>query len=183
MAPARAGLDAGVMRKVVELGLRTGPDEVLHACAMILFAFLFQARSVTVDHVAEGDVEFTDYGGMQARLIYRKGKPTSRPVQLRYPPSPRWVDGTGPPLVLRRWWDSRPGGRGLLNLRTGDKLSTASMGSALKVVLHALGVSAPLGYYYGTHSARIGSFNELSALQFAKVWLIHWMDWATEGMF
>ena len=62
-------------------------------------------------------------------------------------------------------------------------LGQASLRVALDQVLQHLELSAPDGFYYGTHSARIGGFNELSLLQFSKVFLMHRLDWSTESMF
>lgn len=179
----RTGLEASVMRRVIGLGLQTERLTVLAACAMVLFGFMFQARSVTVDHVAPEDVEFAEDHGLSVRLVYRKAKPTARPLLLRFPYNPAWEVGSGPNDVLSRWDALRPGGRGFFNLRSQDELGAASLGSSLKVVLSELDIAAPSGYYYASHSARIGAFNELAGLGFSKVWLLHRMDWTSEAMF
>lgn len=108
----RAGLEAGLLRRVVSLGFQTSKLPTLCACSMLVFELIFQARSVTVDHVAPENVEFSQDKSLSVRLVYRKAKRTARPLLLRYPYSPSWTPGYGPNDLLRRWNELRPGGRG-----------------------------------------------------------------------
>lgn len=50
----RARLDAIFMCRAVELGMRTGKDNVPFSCPMVLLDFVFQARSVPVEHFCNG---------------------------------------------------------------------------------------------------------------------------------
>ncbi|PXF43355.1 hypothetical protein BWQ96_06918 [Gracilariopsis chorda] len=100
---ARAGLDAGVIRRIVALVLDSDDREVVCSCAMLLFAFVFQCRSATVIHVTLTDLKVSDTLGIRAKLVYQKAKRASLPLLLIYPLSSEWEDGTGRHLLLARW--------------------------------------------------------------------------------
>ena len=50
------------------------------------------------------------------------------------------------------------------------------LGSALRSVLVRLRVSPPSGYYYSSHSMRIGSFNELVVLGYRREFIMRRLD-------
>lgn len=178
----RTGCDAELMWRVMEFGLTTMDVRVVGCCATVIFAFVFQCRDVTVAHVAAGDVVIT-VQGVRAKLTHRKGKSLRRPLLLPYAANPAWPPGRGPHNLLQRWLDMRPASDGFFNLRAGARLGTASLGAALERALFAIGVQAPDGYYYGSHSPRIGGLNELVNLQFSKEYIMRRLDWSSDGMF
>jgi len=116
-------------------------------------------------------------------FIYRKAKLSSRPLILAYPPNLVWELGKGPHLLMAKWEAMKPASVGFLNLRAQEHLRAAILGDAVRSVLKRTGISAPEGYYYGLHSARIGDFNELCCLQFSRTWVMHRLDWTSESMF
>lgn len=85
--------------------------------------------------------------------------------------------------MLRRWIDRRPPSAGLFNLRADQALGAADLSAGLATALSAVNASPPAGYYYGSHSLRIGGFDELVNLQFTKPWLMQRLDWSSEAMF
>ena len=115
-------------------------------------------------------------------MVYRKAKPTTRPLRLNYPINPVWAPGAGPHDIFLKWRRMRPGGLSFFGITSDEQLGKASLSAALTRVLTVLSVQPPLGCYYGAHRLRIGAFNELSLLQFSKVWLMHRLDWSSEGM-
>lgn len=180
---SRAGVDAGLARRVLRLGLDTEDVGLIGSCAMVLFSFMFSCRSVTVSHIEVDDVEVTGSGSVRVRLTNRKAKPVSWTLLLSFLKSYAWIEVTGPQCLLSRWTAMRPLSAGFFNLGAEEKLGAASLGDGLRRVLAGLGEQAPEGYYYGSHSMRIGSFNELVQLQFSREWLLHRLDWSSEAMF
>ena len=59
----------------------------------------------------------------------------------------------------------------------------ADLGSALQSVLVRLRVSPPSGYYYSSHSMRIGSFSELVVLGYRREFIMRRLDWSSDEMF
>lgn len=178
----RTGCDAGVMRRVLRYGLQCMCVADIGRCAAVVFAFVFQCRAVTVAHLTPEDVNVTMHG-ITANLTHRKGKALRRPLVLEYPADPSWCPGTGPHHLLQRWLDIRPPGRNLFAVRAAAPLGSASLAHAVARALDLVGVAPPPGFYFGSHSPRIGGFNELVHLQFTKVWLMHRLDWSSEAMF
>lgn len=155
---------------------------ILRCCAMVIFAFLFQTRSITVDKVLVDDVEFLADGILYARMMYKNAKPTCQLMQVRYLPNAVFEKGSGPVDVMWRWYEQRPG-RKFFNEFIQDVLGAASLSVSLKTVLPAISIYAPSGYFYGLNSAQIGGFNELFVFGFSSVWLIQRLNWTSEGMF
>lgn len=171
------------MKHILDHGLETGHRGEIGCCAMAMFSFIFQCRSVTVAHVAPADVTVNDSGIITARLAHRKAKPLNRPLVLPYLANPALEPGTSPQDLLRRWFSVRPPGAGLFNLRDDQPLGAANLSAGLSIALKVVNASPPAGFYYGSHSLRIGGFNELVNLQFTKAWLMQRLDWASEVMF
>lgn len=90
---ARAELDAGSMRKIVGLGLSSVSTEVM-CSSEIVFAPLFQYRSLNLAHVHASNGDVTLKLGIRANLAFRKVKSTSRYWILTCPLSPSWEHGT-----------------------------------------------------------------------------------------
>lgn len=176
----RTGIGAPLVRRIVELGCVTQSVDLVRACAMVVFAFVFHCRAVTVGHVHVSDVEVGE-NGIVATLVRRKGKSESRPLRLTYAASAEWGD-QNPVRLLGRWANGRPGQGWFFG---SDGLDTAhpKLGDAVKAAMVALGEQNPKVFFYSSHSPRIGALNELVGLQFAKPWIMHRLDWASEGMF
>ena len=148
----RIGICAADMQRVVALGLDTADAGVFCASAMMTFAFMFQCRSVTVNHVAYVDIMVSEEEVVESALVYRKAKPAPRPLQLKYGLNPAWTCGREPQSLLLRWKQLRPGGVGFFNLHADDSLGTASPARALRLVLRTLQLQPPVECYYGAHS-------------------------------
>lgn len=179
---ARAGLAAPEMFKVVQAGIH-GSVEVTGACAAVVFAFVFHCRAVTVAHMRVEDVVIGEDGEVRALLRYRKGKEVARPLRVVYPRGPSWKEGEGVVDLFRKWLSVRPEGPFLFSSVVRSRDGGVNLGDSVDLALRSAGVTAPTGYYYASHSARIGSFNELVALQFSTVWILHRLDWSSEGNF
>lgn len=50
----KAGLPAGVVRRVHQLGRESGNSDVVISCVMVVFAFVFLLRSTSVRNLATG---------------------------------------------------------------------------------------------------------------------------------
>lgn len=178
----RAGCPAAIMREVVALGLQALDIQVVCSCAMATFAFVFQCRSVSVAHLKPSDITFRD-GGVEA-VLFRKGQRRhSRPLRIDYPRSEDWEEGSTSVDLLEKWKAIRPPSAGFFDLQVRDKAGTASLRAGLERALSLVKAEAEKGYYYATHSPRIGGFNELVQLGFSRAWLMHRLDWASEAMF
>lgn len=88
---SRAGLDALLARRVLRKGMETEGVGLIGRYAMVLFAFMFSCRSVTVSHVGVDYIEVTDAGGVRVRLTHRKAKPGTRPLLISFPKSDAWI--------------------------------------------------------------------------------------------
>lgn len=88
------------------------------------------------------------------------------------------------------WWrlSARPspsmvhyatGGALIFNIGSSPPLLVDSVES----VLDDLQICAPDGFFCGSHSPRVGEFNELLGLQFKCDWIMQRKDWTSETMF
>lgn len=169
----RTGCDAALMRTVLAHGLLATAPEDVGCCAMVIFAYVFQCRAVTVRHMTTDDCLVTPLE-ISAVLTHRKGKAFRRPLRLRYTANPDWSRDTSPHCLLQRWLAVRP---------HGSRLFNSSLSHAMSRALTLVGASPPAGFYYGSHSPRIGGFNALTLLQFGPTWIMHRLDWASDAMF
>ena len=179
---SRIGCDASLMRQILQFGLCSQDPIQVGACAMVTFAFIFQCRSISVANVSSSDVQITP-GGVSVKITRRKGKARRRPLQVSYLTSPTWQRGTSPRDLLLRWNRMRPPSAGYFDLSPGAKLGSANLSRGMELVLHLVGAQAPAGFYYGSHSARIGGFNCLLQLQFSREWIMQRLDWTDDAMF
>lgn len=177
----RVGLSATKMRDVVQFGLASLTSEETHAAAMVLFAFLFQLRDVSVAAVRASDITWTsDY--IQVHVTRRKGAPRQarrRPLLLQLLTSPVWAAESSPLSLLRKWRDTRPDNELFFQSQSGRP----SLAAAVDLVVSRLGLTPPPDCYYSSHSPRIGGFNELLCLQFSRMWIMQRLDWTAENMF
>lgn len=88
--PEPVGLPARVIVRFIQLGMSTSSVETLGGCAMMLLAYLFQFRSVSVRQMATFHVEVTDNGTIRATFTHRKGKPKARSLALSCSKSDDW---------------------------------------------------------------------------------------------
>ena len=65
----RNGLSSDFAMKVLHLGLESSNVSLVRSCAMVLFSFLFQCRSVTVNHIKERYFELSETGDVIAALV------------------------------------------------------------------------------------------------------------------
>lgn len=178
---ARVGLPAGLVLRIVSYGLQTDVIEEVCYCTMVLFAFVFQCRSVSVAHLQDSDVTVTD-AGVTAVLTHRKAKSRQRPLRLSYPRCAAWTMLDSPLELFKKWHSLRPPHLGFFNIRHSRRLGTADLGVAVEHAVAFVGASAPEGCFYASHSARIGGYNELLGLQFTREWIMTRLDWTSPNM-
>lgn len=102
-----------------------------------------------------------EYASLLVRIVYEKSKSKARPIPLFCPYNPVLPAGSDPDNVLRRYQESRPGGRGFFSVQAQYELGTANLGSWLKDILTGLGLNTPDGYYYNSHSSLTVLLNAL----------------------
>lgn len=178
----RVGCPAGVMRRIVEHGLSSTSTEVVGCCAMAVFAFVFQCRSISVARLKTSDISIS--GGVMSATLHRKGERRhTRPHRLSYGEGGS-VEHSGMVVrLMKKWETSRPQSTGFFDLATEVRVGSANLRTGLCKALEAVGEVAERGFFYGSHSPRIGGFNELVKLGFSRAWLMHRLDWASETMF
>lgn len=167
----RVGCPATVMRQIVMAGLgATDPFDVT-CCAMATFAFIFQARSISVAHFRR-DHLVVDDAGLQVSLFRRKGKSVRRPLILRYDINPAWPS-SNPVALVQRWAQQQTEPSASFSTSLTDALQRALLLSAQ---------TPPSGCVFSSHSPRIGGYNALLGLQFPKEWIMRRLDWESDQM-
>lgn len=176
----RIGITAEIAAQIVEHGIKSDDVATVGNCAAVIFAFVFQCRSVSVAHVAPSDIAVTS-AAISVTLTHRKGKLHQRPLRLGYPANP---DSTrpGPVDLMMKWAVLRPHSSGFFNLTSHERLGVAHLGRAMGAALELVGKHPPKGFFYASHSARIGGYNELLGLGFTDGWIMARLDWASPAM-
>lgn len=159
------------MAKVVTAGLAASSQEDLSACAATVFAFFFQVRSVSMKHLRRKDVVL-DATGVTVSIFRRKGRSVRRPLLLRYPMCETWPAEN--PIDLMDKWISC--------FHDPAAGMQPALGDCMQRSLEMVNERAPAGCRYTSHSARIGGYNELHGLGFAKEWIMRRLDWENEAM-
>lgn len=167
----RVGCPASLMARIVAAGLSAVDQVDLDACAAAVFAFIFQLRAVSISRLRRRDVVVED-DLIVASIFRRKGKSIRRPLLLRYSRSDMWTEDN-PFYLIRKWVLSHSDPEAVMTPRLADALDRS-----LALVNH----EAPLGCRYTSHSPRIGGYNELLGLGFAKEWMMKRLDWESEAM-
>lgn len=178
---SRIGLSAPLAKMVLEYGLKTSAVDAVCAATMVVFSFLYQVRGVTVEAVRPDNLFWTD-DGLEVLFVRRKGTGTAsrrRPLRLRVPHSAAWDESTSPLSLIRKWVRLRPDRPLLFQASTGSP----SLSAAVDMVVAHVNIQAPDDCYFGSHSARIGGFNELLSLGFSRLWIMQRLDWTSEQMF
>ena len=85
----RVGCPATVMRHILRAGFAAQSDDDFECCALSIFDFVFQVRSISAAHICRSHIVF-DNNGMQDSIYRRKGKSMRRPLLLRYDQCPSW---------------------------------------------------------------------------------------------
>lgn len=80
----RVGLSATTMGQVVAYGLDSEVLEDVGCCSMVVFAFVFQCRSIAAAQVSVGDITVTP-AFSTVTLTHRKERSRRRPLRLTYP--------------------------------------------------------------------------------------------------
>lgn len=180
-APIRIGCPASLVRRIVACGISESSVEDVGYAATVIFGYLFHCRATSIRRVLPEDLMFTSTY-LRVRMRKRKGKALNRPLLLDFPRSPTW--GTDNPIaLLEKWSHIRPDSPGFFDIRPARFAGTADLGMALLRCLLRLRANAPSGCYYGSHSPRIGSFNELFHLRLPREMIMRRFDWANTGMF
>ena len=169
------------MRQGVAYGLDLEVKEDVGCCSMVLFAFIFQCRSISAPHVSVADITVTS-AVFTVTLTHHKGRSHRRPLHLTYLCRAAWSPGSSPIDLLVKWSAIRPTSPGFFNLRTGARLGTARLSAAMDRAQLLTGTTEPPGHYYGSHSTRIGGCNELRGLGFGAAWIINRLDWVAFAM-
>ena len=177
----RIGCPSALMRRIVDMGMACSSVQDIGNSATVIFAYIFHCRATTVRMVRSDDVSFHP-SFIRARLRKRKGKAVNRPIYIDYPRNPRWSD-VNPISLLEKWSTFRPSSGGFFDLRERPTAGSADLGSSLRACLLRLRTRAPPGFYFGSHSPRIGSFNELFLLNFPREYIMRRLDWVNSDMF
>ena len=167
----RIGCPAHLMRQIVFFGCSTQDQGILACCAMVVMAFVFQVRAVSMHHVSRKDMCFND-GQLEIAFYRRKGKSIRRPHILRYHAADDWASAVNPMRLFQLWYANKP----------PDAKFDVSLPDSLQRALTLVRGVAPDGCHYSGHSPRIGGYNELSVLGFPKEWIMRRLDWETEAM-
>lgn len=70
--------------------------------------------------------------------------------------------------LLKKWNSCRPASVGFFDRIVSSTDGTANLGDGLKIALDSVGATVEHGFYYGSHSPRIGAFNELDKLGLSR---------------
>lgn len=177
----RVGCGAGLVRQVVDRGMECATVSDVGHCAAMVFSFVFQCRSDTLAMVQPDDLVLSDQG-VTAWLRKRKGKSLRRTLLVHYPVQPAW-SLSNPVALLVKWATFRSRSAGFFDVASEESAGFTDLSTSLRRSLVLIGASAPAGCYYGSHSCRIGGFNELFLLGFSREWILRRLDWGSELMF
>ena len=166
VASTRIGSSAGLVRRVVEVGIGCALAVDVGHCSKVVFAFLFECLSTSIRFVRSQDVSI-DSDGVSMVFMKRKGKALYRLLQPRYPCSPKW-DACNLVALLRKWAILRLQSAGFFDTVRSTTIGTADLAASMRRVLLLTGKVSPQGFCYGSHSARIGGLNELFVLGFSR---------------
>lgn len=178
----RTGCSAELVKAILHHGLRSSVVQEVGSCSVVVFSFIFQLRSVSVRTLAPSEIEVSSES-IRVTIHRRKGKLRRRPLLLTYPANQKWGDSATPHALLLRWLSLRSPGDTFFNGTSGASLDEVGLRRAVSGAVASVGVKAPPGYYFASHSPRIGGLNELVNLHFPKPWIMHRLDWESEAMF
>ena len=178
----RVRLSATAMQRILAHGLESALMEDVGHCSLVVFPSIYQCRAISAAHGAKGNITVTASSVTAALTRGRGQRAHRRPLHLRYPMQPGLsrldqLHRIATQVVCRqtlklrllqppRWCPPRY--RPLW--RRSDPRPTC------------YGHSGAAGHYYGSHSARIGGFNELLGLGFGSAWIMNRLDWVAAGM-
>lgn len=155
----RVGVSASVVQAIWGFGMQTGDPSKLRDAAMVMFAYCFNGlRESSVLTLRADNVELQG-DQMMARLSFVKGQIASHVPLVRYH---RMVQALPSPVDLwLRWKNARGRHRCFFGLQgERDRLPEQALTLALQRCLQAVGVKAPVGGKYTSHSLRIGAHTE-----------------------
>lgn len=121
--------------------------------------------------------------GFYVSLAHREPKKVSLVLSLEYLSNPLLAFVTEQYDFISKWRKMRATGVEFFSFLDDNELGTENFGNSLAAMFHGLGFTPPKGYYYASHSLRIGSFIDLVNLQLSRRGLIQWLDWSTEVIF
>lgn len=181
----RLPLPAGVAFAAAQLGTSTSDGLLRCACAIVVHAFLFCARASSVVGVPVSAYAFADDGALIFREDFRKTGGPSRHLRVPFIPLP--ASGAHPLRFLRHFWRARlqrlarPADAHNTKLFYHPQLPAASaagsVSAALTHVLHAVGVAAPPGGAFSSHSMRSGAASAATAIGVPLPTLMAWGGW------
>ena len=151
-------------------------------CNMVIFAFIFQFRALLAAHVGDGNITVTAPDVTGNLTCGKEQRAYRLPLHFRYRCNLTWPASTSPIDWLLKWCAVRLSSPEFFKLVAGSRLGTAHLGAAVSRALHLTATEAPLGHYYGSHSARIGGFDELLGLGFGSAWIVNRLHWVAAGM-
>ena len=184
LAPVRRSpLPASVAYRALRLGLSTDDPGLLRACACVVFQFAWFARADTGIHLREAHVSISEFGitlNERTKTIARHvAAPVSRPFDATWDPDRlllalllRWRSVRGPVAPDAFFW-------ALSSDDVGAAWSSALVNTWLQEVLSALGVSAPAGCSWTSHSLRSGGASAAFALGVDLLVIMAWGLWAS----
>lgn len=161
----RLGVPATMMQQVWSLGMSSESPSLVRDCAMLTFSYCMNGlRESSVLSILAGNVTL-ETDRVTARLSVMKGREASGVQLVSYS---RLVPGVGSPLDLWKRWAECRGSHPRFFALAGEptRWTSGKLNLATKTCLTAIGMSAPTGGKYTSHSCRIGSHTEQILLGF-----------------
>jgi hypothetical protein len=146
-------------------------------CARIVLAMIFGLRESSVLLVLPDDIRSLSDDECTLFVRRLKGRSQDEAVTAGARTCRRPAGGDDRPfLVLRKWKELRP--RRLCWLDVGDSDFGPQCNSrSMRLILDQLGIQAPDGCAYSSHSARIGSLSEHLLVATNMASIFQWFDW------
>lgn len=144
----------------------------------VFFAFIFQIKSRSALSFAPDDIRIS-FMALTVSPRKIKGTELHPPLILRKPETAVW-SAMNPVTPLSKWDAFCPRIAGLSDMILSTELGSAGRAASLHRFLVHSGESAPQSCFYGSHSPRIGGFNELFVPSFTLSWVLHCLDWTSD---
>jgi hypothetical protein len=174
----RVGLSASSLQLAVRLAMSPATTvTTVGYCARIVLAMMFGLRESSVLAVLQDDIR--SLSDEECTLFVRrlKGRSQDEAITAGARTFRRPAGGEDLPfLVLRKWKELRPRRLCWLDVGYSDfgpQCTTRSM----RLILDQLGIHAPDGCAYSSHSARIGSLSEHLHVATNMASPFQWYDW------
>lgn len=103
----RTGCDVAQVRDIIRHVLETSNQTAIRFCAMAVFSYRFQLRSVSITNIAPNHITVLERGS--AKVVSQNGQRAAhgRPLFLTYPAIPDCEVGSGPHDLLLHYFSIR----------------------------------------------------------------------------